>query len=115
MPMSENLSQATTELAVEKQSDVQRLARERLLWAVKPFGFLGIMLWILSPETADQIDIQQETLLAFLLGSLYGVAVYYNDFKAYLIHRGQMGRDQHNRVPEEYYWGHVETVLARWK
>ncbi len=111
------LSNASNMLSVELHSDSARLARERLIWAIKPFGFLGIVLWILSPGTSDvpTAQLTSLTLLAFLLGSGYGLLVYWERLREYLAFRLEdNARDEKNRLPDEFYVGTVEEVRIEW-
>ena len=112
-----DLSNASSQLSVELRSDSAQLARERLIWAIKPFGFLGILLWILSPGTSDipAEQLTSLTLLAFLLGSGYGLLVYWTRLREYVAFRFEdNARDQKNRLPEEFYVGTIEEVRIEW-
>ena len=97
---------------IDRQSQTGQLARERLIWAIKPFGFLAIVLWILTPETTDDGVIENLVLLAFILGGLYGIGFYYQSLKYYLVQRQAAGRNSRNRMPDEYYWGQVAEVRS---
>ena len=101
----------TAQFAVEYKSDTGRLARERLLWAVRPFGLIGLVLWVLTPGVSAEGDIAARTLQAFLLGAVYGLLVYGQQLKKYLQLRLDNGRESKNRLPDEFYWGVVEQVL----
>jgi hypothetical protein len=105
----------TTQLAVEHRSETARLARERLLWAVRPFGFIGLVLWVLTPSTSAAGDISSHALQGFLLGAAYGLLVYGEQLKDYLQFRLEGGRDTKNRLPSEFYWGTVEEVKVLWR
>jgi hypothetical protein len=107
-PMAENTT-------LENINNSSQLMRERLLWAIKPFGFMALLLWVADPASAGRIG-GTYPLLAFVLGVLYGLAVYGPELKKLVIDRLQDNtRDQRNRLPEEYYWGEIETELATWK
>lgn len=111
------LSSASNQLSVELRTDAARLARERLIWAIKPFGFLGLLLWILSPGTADvpPAQLTSLTLLAFLLGSGYGLVFYWARLREYVAFRfEENARDQKNRLPDEFYVGTVEDIRIEW-
>lgn len=96
------------------RADAGTLVRSRLLWLVKPMGFLGILLWVLSPGTADTPSLQSPILLGFLLGAIYGVVFYAEEFRRHLLFQRDLGRTRRNRVPSEYYFGSVESVRVRW-
>jgi hypothetical protein len=101
----------TPNQSIDRRSQTGQLARERLIWAIKPFGFLAIVLWILTPATTDEgARIENLMLLAFILGGIYGVGFYYQNLKYYLVQRQQSGRNTRNRMPDEYYWGQVAEV-----
>lgn len=87
------------------------LARERLLWAMKPLGFLVLMLWIFHPATADQLEHAHKALQGFLLGALYGLIVYGPSLRQYITLQEPSGRMLTNRVPDEYYWGQITKIL----
>ncbi|HEX2859153.1 MAG TPA: hypothetical protein VHP58_03030 [Alphaproteobacteria bacterium] len=101
----------TTQLAVEHRSDTSRLARERLLWAVRPFGFIGLVLWVLTPGVSAEGNLSAHCLQGFLLGAAYGLLVYGEQLKDYLQFRLEGGRDYKNRLPGEFYWGVIEKRL----
>lgn len=96
------------------RADAGTLARNRLLWLVRPLGFLGILLWVLSPGTADTPDLQPQMLLGFLLGAIYGVVFYAEEFRRHLQFQRDLGRTRRNRVPSEYYFGAIEEIRAKW-
>lgn len=87
------------------------LARTRIIWAMKPLGFLVLVLWILHPAIADRFDHAHTALLGFLFGAVYGLIVYGPALKQYIMLSQPTGRLQSNRVPEEYYWGRIENVM----
>ncbi|MBI1308547.1 MAG: hypothetical protein GC129_01635 [Proteobacteria bacterium] len=101
----------TTPQANIQRPRIGRLARARLAWALKPLGFLVLVLWVFYPSTADRFDHTHTALLGFLFGALYGLVVYGAALRQYVQLRQPLGRLQANRVPEEYYWGKVENVL----
>lgn len=87
------------------------LARARLIWVMKPLGFLLLVLWILHPSTADRLDHAHTALLGFLFGALYGVIVYGPTLQQYIRLHQPSGRLITNRVPDEYYWGKIDNIL----
>lgn len=87
------------------------LARERMVWALRPFGLLALVLWILHPATADKLDHTHTALLGFLFGAVYGLIIYGPMLRQYLALGQSNELQQANRVPEEYYWGQIETVM----
>lgn len=108
--MAEVSVKSAAPLAVHKPVNVS-LARTRLIWAMRPLGFLTLMLWIFHPATADQLEHAHTALLGFLFGALYGLVIYGPTLRQYIVLQQPGGRLQANRVPEEYYWGQVETVM----
>lgn len=87
------------------------LARERLIWATRPMGFLLLVLWVLHPATFNHGDPVRMALLGFLVGICYGLVVYGSTLRGYLVMSDQGQRYRPNRVPEEYYWGNVSQVM----
>jgi hypothetical protein len=107
---------AKNSASLEELSKSNTLMQERLVWAIKPVGMLLLLLWVFDPSTAERLNGQGYPLLAFVLGVVYGLAMFWDDIKRLVIDRMMnMGRDQRNRIPEEYYWGEIEIELARWK
>lgn len=99
---------------IVRDTQLAQRARERFIWAIKPFGFLGIFLWLLTPSVADKTNLETTALLAFLLGALYGMGFYYQEFKYYLLLRQNAGRNSRNTMPDDYYWGQIaETRSVR--
>ena len=95
----------------EEKGAVSSLARERLLWVLRPLGALALLLWILNPSVSAQRDIQQTALLGFLLGAGYGLLMFRKTLYYYLIDRRENQREMRNRLPDEYYWGRNEETL----
>ena len=87
------------------------LARERLIWATRPMGFLFLVLWILHPSTASHTDYVHMSLVGFLAGLFYGCVVYGKKLREYIVDSNRSQRHRKNRVPEEYYWGNVTQVM----
>jgi uncharacterized membrane protein YhdT len=88
------------------------LAKERALWALKPLGFLYLVLWILHPgQQGDAGDMTHMALLGFILGAVYGVIMYRETLQGSLaaIHAGW--KDMPNRMPILYYWGNITQVM----
>lgn len=98
----------------ELRADSGTLARRRLMWLVRPLGFLAVLLWVLSPGTADRVNLQPQILLGFLLGALYGVLFYAEEFRRQILLQYDLGRERRNRVPEEYYFGSIEQIRVNW-
>lgn len=53
---------------------------QRLLWLMRPLGGVLIVLWIISPGTADRAEWQQQVAWAFLLGAFYALFIFWTDF-----------------------------------
>lgn len=117
LPMAE-LSTASQNISVERQSDTHRLIRERLIWAIKPFGLLGIVLWALHPSTTlitpQNPDLRAESILAFLLGAIYALIVNWPKVKSFFAFNMDDTINRRNRFPEEFYIGHIVEVRAQW-
>jgi len=104
------LAQGSSQLSLHKPAEVG-LARARLIWVMRPLGFLGLLLWVLHPNTSDRFDHAHMALIGFLLGAVYGLIVYGPQLKRYVSFRQPSGRHQANRVPEEYYWGQIDSIM----
>jgi hypothetical protein len=104
------LAQGSNSLSLHKPQEVG-LARSRLVWVMKPLGFLALVLWVLHPGVSDRAEIGTMLLLGFLLGALYGLVHYGAQLRQYLTLRPLAARQQSNRIPAEYYWGELSQVL----
>ena len=104
------LAQGSNSLSLHKPEEVG-LARSRLVWVMKPFGLLGLVLWVLHPAITDRDELGTMLLLGFLLGALYGVVLYGRILMQYLSLKPLAARQQTNRIPAEYYWGEVTQVM----
>lgn len=104
------LAQGSNSLSLHKPEEVG-LARSRLIWVMKPFGLLGLVLWTLHPGVSDRTEFGSMMLLGFLLGAVYGLILYGKELKQYLTLKPLAARQQSNRLPAEYYWGEVDKVL----
>lgn len=113
-----DLSTAARNMSVERQTDTHRLVRERLLWAVKPFGLLGIILWALHPTTTlitpQNPDLKAESILAFLFGAIYALVVHWDMVRSFFAFSMDTTINRRNRIPDEFYIGHIEEVRAQW-
>jgi hypothetical protein len=98
----------------ELKANAAGLARQRLFWLIRPLGFLAVLLWVLSPGTADRVNLQPQILLGFLFGALYGVLFYAEEFRKQILLQYDLGRERHNRLPEEYYFGSIEQIRVKW-
>lgn len=87
------------------------MARQRMVWAMRPLGLLVLVLWVLHPSTADRVDHAHMALVGFLFGAVYGLIIYGPLLRQYLVVGQVSERQQSNRVPEEYYWGQIDTVM----
>ncbi|MCA3243735.1 MAG: hypothetical protein INF43_00315 [Alphaproteobacteria bacterium] len=104
------LAQGSNNLSLHKPEEVG-LARSRLIWVMKPLGFLVLVLWVLHPGVSDRAEIGTMLLLGFLLGAAYGLVHYGAQLRQYLTLRPLAARQQSNRIPAEYYWGEINQVL----
>lgn len=96
---------------VESNYDYKSLAKKRMMWAVKPILGVIIAVWILHPATATNPDLASMELKGFLAGAVYGLVVYRDSMKKFWMKQRIKETDIKNRVPEEYYMGHIEKVL----
>jgi hypothetical protein len=87
------------------------LATKRMLWAIKPILGVIIVVWIIHPSTATTKDLPTMELKAFLAGAIYGLVIYRESIKKFWLGQRLKATDIKNRVPEEYYMGHIEKVL----
>jgi len=97
-------------MATDSGYDYKGLARERLLWAIKPILGVCIFVWVIHPATAVNDDMHQMQLRGFLVGALYGILVYRDSLKKFMKKRAS-NAETRNRIPDEYYIGHIEKVL----
>lgn len=96
---------------VDNKAEIDRIAKERLLWVIKPLGVIILTLWVLNPGVTAQENVQSEALLGFLLGAAFGIFVNYRVLTYYLVTRRENAREQRNRVPDEFYWGKKKETL----
>jgi len=94
----------------ESNYDYKRLAKKRMLWAIKPILGVIIIVWILHPATTTSHTTGLQ-LKGFLVGSIYGLIIYRESIKKFWLKQKIKNTDIKNRVPEEYYMGHIEKVL----
>jgi hypothetical protein len=102
--------QSSQSLALYR-ADERSLALTRLIWAMKPLGFLLLVLWVLHPAVSDRTELGTTLLLSFLLGALYGLIHYGSQLRQYLTLRALAPRQQSNRIPAEYYWGEISQIM----
>jgi len=85
--------------------------KERLIWASKPLGLLLLLVWVFHPATAGRTDYLHMLLLGFLAGTAYGLTLYGAQLRSYVTVRTTSHSKTPNRVPSEYYWGNIESVM----
>lgn len=95
----------------ESNYDYGKLARKRMLWAIKPILGVIIFVWILHPSTATSDSRTVMELKGFLAGAIYGLVVYREAMKKFWLNQKIKTTDIKNRMPDEYYMGHIEKVL----
>lgn len=98
-------------MAADSGYDYKSLAKQRMLWAIKPILGVCIVVWVLHPSTATEPDMTKQQLKAFLVGAIYGLIVYREALKHFLNKQKINKSEIRNRIPEEYYMGHIEKVL----
>jgi hypothetical protein len=106
------LSPGSQQLSLHKPAGVG-LAKARIIWAAKPLGLLCLFLWVMYPSVADQVDYTRTMLIGFILGVIYGFVIYGNIYYQFINLRQESMRTRPNRLPEEYYWGHIDKTLHR--
>lgn len=97
--------------ATESNYDYKNLAKKRMLWAIKPIFGVIILVWVVHPATATTKDLASMELKGFLVGAVYGLIVYRESMKKFWMSQRLKTTDIKNRVPDEYYMGHIEKVL----
>lgn len=95
----------------ESNYNYGKLAKKRMLWAIKPILGVIIVVWILHPATATTKNLATMELKGFLAGAIYGLVVYRESMKKFITNQKIKTTDIKNRVPDEYYMGHIEKVL----
>lgn len=98
-------------MATEANYDYRGLAKQRLLWAIKPILGVIIIVWILHPSTATDPHTGKMQLKAFLVGAIYGLVFYRETIKQFMNKQKLATTERKNRIPDEYYIGHIEKVL----
>jgi hypothetical protein len=97
---------------VESNYDYKGLAKKRMLWAIKPIMGVAIVVWIAHPSTANAMhDVTTLQLKGFLVGAIYGIVIYREEMKKFWLKQRVKNTDIKNRVPDEYYMGHIDKVL----
>jgi uncharacterized membrane protein len=102
---------ADNQASAANKAEIDKIAKERLLWVIKPIGIIVLTLWVLNPSVTAHPDVQTEALLGFLLGAAFGIFVNYRVLTYYLVTRRENAREQRNRVPQEFYWGKKRETL----
>tara|TARA_Y100001960_G_scaffold332842_1_gene435118 strand:+ start:1630 stop:1953 length:324 start_codon:yes stop_codon:yes gene_type:complete len=96
---------------LESNYDYGKLAKKRMLWAIKPILGVIIVVWIFHPATATSKEVATMELKGFLAGAIYGLVIYRESIKKFWMSQKIKTTDIKNRVPDEYYMGHIEKVL----
>ena len=102
-------------MAVDQKLDAyhnyQQIAKERLLWLVKPIFTVCLVTWCLHPSTTMHDVVDKNAQLGFLLGALFAILVDRETLYYYLVVRRGETTEQRNRMPDEYYFGKVTEVM----
>lgn len=96
---------------IDKNYEYQQIARERSIWLLKPITLVCIIIWCFYPSIDMIRHLESNVLLGFLLGSIAGVIIKYPDLKYFLYTRRKNTVERKNRMPDEYYFGKIKTVL----
>ncbi len=92
---------------IDRNYEYGQIARERMLWAIKPIGLVVLMVWVVHPATTKLDVVDHNTLLGFLLGAAFSIVLNMRVLKYFLVVRRQNTRNQRNRVPDEFYFGKI--------
>lgn len=91
--------------------DYKKIAKERMLWLVRPLLIISLITWVLMPWTGDVADLERNSLIGFLGGALVGVLATRASWVHFLITRRKDTKHRRNRIPDEYYFGKVLEIL----
>jgi len=96
---------------IDTSYDYHKIAKERLIWVVKPIFIVSIITWTLHPGTTNIANVNNNAKLGFLLGAIFGLFIFRKELTHYLITRRKETTERKNRVPDEYYFGKIKKVL----
>ena len=96
---------------LDKNYEYKQIAKERSIWLLRPVMAVCVVVWAFHPTTALTENLREHILLGFLLGALFGIVLNLGIYRYYLFTRRLNTTNRHNRVPDEYYFGHVKKVL----
>lgn len=100
-------------MAEDSAYKVEDIARERLLWVIKPIGAVSLVVWCFHPSTSTKAMTDSNSLLGFLLGAVLAIFIYREQLEYFLVSRRKTDRDSRNRVPEEFYFGEIKQRLFK--
>ena len=96
---------------IDSDYNYQKIAKERLLWVVKPLVIVSLTVFCLHPNTSRLENVDTSTLMGFLFGALFALFVRRDVIYHYMVVRRSEYRKRKNRMPDEYYFGKVKEVL----
>lgn len=96
--------------SIDRDNDGARIMQERLLWVLRPIAIVCLFVWVVYPATTETPVVDRNILLGFLLGASLGFLTHRRIYLSLLTTRVS-GREVKNRVPEEFYFGHVKEVM----
>jgi hypothetical protein len=96
---------------IDSTYEYKKIAKERMLWISKPLGAVFMMVWCVHPSTTMPDVVERNVLLGFLMGALFGLIVNMKVLRYYLITRRHDVMSRRNRMPDEYYFGKIKTIL----
>lgn len=97
--------------SVDQAYQVERIVRERLVWALKPIIIVCLIVWCLHPTTTKVQVVDKNAMLGFLMGAFFAIFINRKVLHYYLFQRRKNTRLRKNRVPDEFYFGDVKRML----
>ncbi len=91
--------------------DYRQLARERMIWLVRPLWLMLLVIWVFEPQTVREEVRDENAMFAFLLGAGWVIYHYRKDFFKFARQRRERSIARRNRMPDEFYLGDIITTL----
>lgn len=96
---------------LDNELDYQKIAKERLIWLVKPLFIMLFVSFTVYPANVQYEVIERNSMIGFLAGAFFAVFLMRGWFTYYLVTRRKDTKNVKNRMPDEYYFGKVKEVL----